>query len=113
MQVKADGEIIASYADGSLTTVGKVALANFVSPTGLKQMGNQQWEVTGLSGTATYSAPDSGASGSIISGALEQSNVDMSEEMVNLITAQRYFQANSKAIDANTQISDAVINLRS
>jgi flagellar hook protein FlgE len=113
VQVKDDGEIVASYADGSLTTIGKVALANFVSPSGLQQEGNQQWTVTGNSGPATYGVPDDGANGKIIAGALEQSNVDMSNEMVNLITAQRYFQANAKAIDSNTQISDAVINLRS
>ncbi|WP_206238363.1 flagellar hook-basal body protein [Novosphingobium terrae] len=113
VQVKDDGSIVAAYADGSTTTVGKVALASFVSPTGLKEMGSQQWEVTGLSGPATYGVPSSGGNGSILSGTLEQSNVDTATEMVGLITAQRYFQANAKAIDTNTQISDAVINLRS
>jgi flagellar hook protein FlgE len=113
VQVKADGSIFASYTDGSTTDIGKVALANFVSPTGLQQMGSQRWEVTGLSGPATYSVPDTGATGSILSGTLETSNVDTATEMVGLITAQRYFQANAKAIDTNTQISDAVINLRS
>jgi flagellar hook protein FlgE len=113
VQVKTDGSVIASYSDGTNTTVGKIALASFVSPTGLLQVGNQQWQVSGLSGPATYSAPTDGGTGTILSGELEQSNVDTASEMVSLITAQRYFQANAKAIDANTQISDSVINLRS
>lgn len=110
--VKTDGSIIAAYSDGSLITVGKVALASFVAPTGLLQMGNQDWQTTGLSGTATYNAPATSGMGNILSGSLEQSNVDIAEEMVGLITAQRYFQANAKAIDTATQIADAVINLR-
>lgn len=111
--VAKDGTIVAGYADGTTTTIGKVALASFSSPTGLKQMGTQQWEVTGLSGPATYDVPTAGNNGYILSGSLENSNVDTATEMVGLITAQRYFQANAKAIDANTQITDAVINLRS
>lgn len=113
VQVKDDGSIIASYSDASTAIIGKVALANFVSPTGLLQQGDQQWTVTGFSGAPIYGTPGDGAHGKLISGALEQSNVDTAEEMVSLITAQRYFQANAKAIDANTQISDSVINLRS
>jgi flagellar hook protein FlgE len=113
VQVASDGAIVASYTDATTTTVGKIALANFVSPTGLLQVGNQEWTVTGLSGPAVYSSPTTGGSGNVLSGSLEQSNVDTATEMVGLITAQRYFQANAKAIDANTQISDAVINLRS
>ena len=112
VNVKTDGTIVAAYADGSLTTIGKVALASFVSPSGLLQVGNQDWQATGLSGAANYNAPTSGGLGNILSGSLEQSNVDIAEEMVGLITAQRYFQANAKAIDTNTQIADAVIQLR-
>jgi hypothetical protein len=74
------------------------------SPSGLQQ-GNQEWTVTGF-GAPIYGTPNDGAHGKLISGALEQSNVETAEEMVNLITAQRYFQANAKAIDAFTQISD-------
>ena len=113
VQVKSDGSVIASYQDGSTTTIGKVALATFVAPTGLLAKGSQDWSATGISGTATYSQPSSNGTGDLLSGQLENSNVDMSTQMVNLITAQRYFQANSKAIDTTTQIADAVINLRS
>ena len=107
-----DGTVVASYADGTNETIGTVALASFVSPTGLKQVGSSNWEASGLSGAPMFGSPGTGSYGSLLSGALERSNVDIAEELVNLITAQRYFQANAKAIDTATQISQAVINLR-
>ncbi|MCB2061079.1 MAG: flagellar hook basal-body protein [Novosphingobium sp.] len=110
--VDTDGSVIASYADGTSETIGSVALASFIAPAGLKQVGSSNWEATGLSGTPTYGAAGSGTFGDVISGALERSNVDIAEELVSLITAQRYFQANAKAIDTATQISQTVINLR-
>ena len=96
----------------AVRAVGGVALASFISPTGLKKVGSANWEGTGLSGAATYGSPGTGAYGSLLSGALERSNVDIAEELVGLITAQRNFQANAKAIDTATQISQTVINLR-
>ena len=108
-----NGVITASYADGTNTAVGMVALASFLSPGGLRQEGSSNWTATGLSGSATYGQPDAGFFGGLMSGALERSNVDLSEEMVGLITAQRNFQANAKAIDTATQISQTIINLRS
>ncbi|MEQ1495534.1 MAG: flagellar hook basal-body protein [Novosphingobium sp.] len=110
--VKTDGSVIASYADGSVQSIGKVALASFVAPTGLLQVGNQDWQSTGISGPASYNQPGAGRFGNILSGSLEQSNVDIAEEMVGLITAQRYFQANAKAIDTATQLSQTIVNLR-
>ncbi|WP_260925022.1 flagellar hook-basal body protein [Novosphingobium sp. 9] len=110
--VDQEGQVVASYDDGTNTTVGVVALANFVAPNGLKQTGDSSWKVTGKSGAASYGAPGSGAFGAINSGTLERSNVDIAEELVDLISAQRYFQANAKAIDTATQISQTVINLR-
>ena len=107
-----EGVVTASYDDGSNLVVGTVALANFVSPTGLRQVGSSNWKSTGVSGAATYGTPGTGANGSLLSGALERSNVDIAEELVGLITAQRYFQANAKAIDTATQIAQTVINLR-
>ena len=79
----------------------------------LKQVGSSNWESTGISGEAKYGSPGSGQYGSLMSGAIERSNVDIAEELVGLITAQRNFQANAKAIDTATQISQTVINLRS
>ena len=101
--VQSDGSVVASYADGTTSTVGKLALASFVSPTGLLQMGNQDWQVTGLSGPASYNAPSTGGTGGILSGSLEQSNVNVSAQLVSLITAQQYYQANSKAISTASQ----------
>jgi flagellar hook protein FlgE len=113
VQIKSDGSVVAAYSDGSTDIVGKIALASFVSTGGLLSVGNQDWQATGLSGGPTYNQPTANGMGEIKSGELEQSNVDMATEMVGLITSQRFFQANSKAIDTATQISDAVINLRS
>jgi len=110
--VGGNGDVTASYADGTNTVIGRVALASFVAPSGLKQVGSSNWVATGLSGTATLGQPGNGQYGELLSGALERSNVDIAEELVGLITAQRDFQANAKAIDTATQISQTIINLR-
>lgn len=111
--VSETGVISASYADGSVDPIGAIALASFIAPTGLRQVGSSNWTSTGISGPAQYGAPGQGQYGSLMSGAIERSNVDIAEELVGLITAQRNFQANAKAIDTATQISQTVINLRS
>jgi len=113
ISVADNGQVIATYADGGQQFVGTVALANFIAPTGLKQLGSSNWESTVLSGPASYGIPSEGANGSLMSGALERSNVDIAEELVSLITAQRNFQANAKAIDTSTQATQAIMNLRS
>lgn len=113
VNVRTDGAVMAAYADGSSVEVGKIALAAFIAPPGLIQVGNQNWQATGISGPPSYGQPGASRFGTMLSGSLEQSNVDVAEEMVGLITAQRYFQANAKAIDTATQLSQTVINLRS
>ena len=110
--VGSDGVIRASYADGSNQPVGMVALATFMAPNGLKPVGSSNWESTGFSGAASYGEPGNGQYGALLSGSLERSNVDIAEELVGLITAQRNFQANAKAIDTATQIPQTVMNLR-
>ncbi|MFB0613794.1 flagellar hook-basal body protein [Aurantiacibacter poecillastricola] len=110
--IQNDGLISATYSDGTTEPVGRVALASFAAPTGLRPVGSSNWEATGFSGNPTFEAPDTGRTGQLRSGALEKSNVDLAEEMVGLITAQRNFQANAKAIDTATQFSQTVINLR-
>ena len=112
VSVEKDGSINAAYSDGSIEVVGRVALASFMSPTGLRQLGNSKWESTGQSGQAALGVPGVGRYGQLLSGAIERSNVDLAEEMVGLITAQRNFQANAKAIDTATQLSQTIINLR-
>ena len=107
-----DGTIKVSYADGSNETLGKVALAQFSAADGLKQTGSSNWVATGLSGEPEYGLPGAGIYGGLSSGSLERSNVDITEELVGLITMQRYFQANAKAIDTASQISQTVLNLR-
>lgn len=107
-----DGTVKVSYADGTNETIGKVALAQFSAPDGLKQTGSSNWVASGLSGQAEYGLPGGGIYGSLSSGSLERSNVDITEELVGLITMQRYFQANAKAIDTASQISQTVLNLR-
>ncbi len=113
VSITKDGSIAASYADGSIETVGRVALAGFTAPTGLRQIGGSKWEATGQSGAPTFGVPGVGRYGDLLSGSLERSNVDLAEEMVGLITAQRNFQANAKAIDTATQLSQTIVNLRS
>ena len=110
--MNADGQLIATFADGSSQVVGTVALATFSSVQGLIQAGSSNWEASGVSGAPKYGAPGTANYGSILSGALERSNVDIAEELVGLITAQRNFQANAKALDTATQISQTIINLR-
>ncbi|WP_226017563.1 flagellar hook-basal body protein [Novosphingobium sp. FKTRR1] len=107
-----NGNVTASYADGTNQVVGKITLATFISSQGLKQEGSSNWTATGISGVAVYGEPTVGQYGKLLSGSLERSNVDISEEMVSLITAQRDFQANAKTIDTTTQIATTIINLR-
>lgn len=113
VSIDGTGTLVATYADGSASPVGVLALASFVAPAGLKQMGTSSWTATGISGQATYGQPGSGLYGSLLTGTIERSNVDLSEELVSLITAQRNFQANAKAVDTATQITETIINLRS
>ena len=107
------GIVSATYADGSVERVFQLALATFPANDGLRPIGQTKWEVTGDSGNPAYGAPGQGQFGAIFSGALERSNVDLAEETVSLLTAQRNFQANARAIDTATQISQTVLNLRS
>ncbi len=111
--IDSTGNVVATYADGSNTTIGVLALASFVAPTAMRQEGSASWSATGVSGTAKYGQPGSGLYGNLMAGSLERSNVDIAEELVSLITAQRNFQANAKAVDTATQLSQTIINLRS
>ena len=110
--VDKDGMVRVSYADGTSEALGKVALAQFAAVDGLKQTGSSNWVASGLSGAADYGLPGGGIYGALSAGSLERSNVDITEELVGLITMQRYFQANAKAIDTASQISQTVLNLR-
>ena len=107
------GLITASFSNGESRALGKVAIATFTDPTGLKQTGGTYWSSTGLSGAPNLTGANEQGAGRLMSSTLEGSNVDITEELVNLIAAQRNFQANAKALDTQTQISQTIFNIRS
>ena len=108
-----DGLVTATFSDGTTQALGKVAIANFSNPSGLRQKGDAHWTVTGDSGAAEIGQAGTDGFGSIQSGALERANVDITEELVSLISAQRNFQANAKAIETSNTMTTAILNLRS
>ena len=93
--------------------LGRLVIANFNNQNGLKQIGNATYVETSVSGTAIVGEAGADGFGTILSGSLERSNVDITEELVSLITAQRNFQANAKSIETNSTITQAIINIRS
>lgn len=106
-----DGLVTATFSNGSTQKLGKVAMASFANPEGLRQLGDSRWGMTGNSGEAVVGAPGDGGLGAIQSGALEQANVDITEELVALIAAQRNFQANAKAIDTANTLTQTIVQL--
>lgn len=107
------GLITATFADGVTQMLGNIALAAFPSQDGLRQQGDAHWQATLQSGEAIYGSGNAGLFGTVRSGALERSNVDITEELVALISAQRNFQANAKAIESASNMTQAIVNLRS
>jgi len=112
VDVSDDGLIRATYSNGQAVPIGKIALANFANAQALNKIGNTQWKETADSGPVIAGEAATGSFGQIQSGALETSNVDLTKELVGLITAQRNFQANSKAIETNNTITQTIINIR-
>ncbi len=106
------GVIQATYTNSQTRTIGQVALANFTNPQGLQPSGNNHWVETYSSGPMQINAPGSGTAGLIQSSAVEDSNVDLTSELVNMITAQRYYQANAQTVKTEDQILQTLINLR-
>jgi len=111
LEVNDEGLVRASFTNGQTTALGKVALARFDNPQGLRQTGNTSWVETVDSGPVIGGEAGTGNFGLIQTGALESSNVDLTAELVNLITAQRNFQANSKAIETANSITQTIINI--
>lgn len=107
------GFVKASYSNGDIKTLGQVALVNFSNPSGLRQLGNSTWSSTGVSGQPVLGSAGDRGMGNLMSGMVERSNVDITEELVGLIAAQRNFQANAKALDTASQISQTIFNIRS
>ncbi|WP_375396736.1 flagellar hook protein FlgE [uncultured Sphingomonas sp.] len=110
--VDANGLVKASFSNGDTQSLGKVVLANFTDPTGLRQLGNSTWASTGLSGAPVLGTANVGGFGNLMSSTIERSNVDITEELVNLIAAQRNFQANAKALDTASQIQQTIFQIQ-
>lgn len=112
LDISGTGIILARYTNGQSKTLGQVALANFANPQGLRQLGDTSWAESFDSGVALVGLPGSASLGNLQSGALEGSNVDLTEQLVNMITAQRNFQANSQVIKTEDTITQTIINIR-
>jgi flagellar hook protein FlgE len=112
MSIDDEGFIFAQYTNGESQVLAQIALANFPNEQGLQAVGDTMWAASYDSGEANIGAPGSAALGVINSGALEESNVDLSAQLVNLIIAQRNYQANAKTIETADQTTQTIINLR-
>ncbi|HYF57610.1 MAG TPA: flagellar hook protein FlgE [Burkholderiaceae bacterium] len=106
------GMLIGRYSNGQSRPQGQILLANFVNPQGLVPLGNNAWVESGTSGQPTLGTPGSGILGSLESASVENSNVDMTAELVNMITAQRTYQANAQTIKTHDQLLQTIVNLR-
>ena len=106
------GVISGTYSNGRIETLGQIAIANFNGVDSLQQKGGASWGETVASGPALLGTPGAAGFGQIESNSLEASNVDMTKELVHMITAQRNFQANAKLISASDQLAQTIINLR-
>lgn len=104
-----DGLVTATYADGTDQMLGKIAMASFVAQEGLRPIGDSHWQATGDSGAPILDGPNVGT---VRSGALERANVDVTEELVALISAQRNFQANAKALETASNMTQAIVAIR-
>jgi len=112
VKIGSDGTLTASYSNGTTQSAGQLALATFRNNQGLMQINGGDWKQTAASGDPTVGAPNSGNFGSLQSGALEESNVDLTQELVNMMTAQRTYQANAQTIKTEDQIMNTLVNLR-
>ncbi|EWH09948.1 flagellar hook protein FlgE [Catenovulum agarivorans DS-2] len=107
-----DGLVSANYSNGTVDYLGRVALVRFANDQGLQQIGNVSWKETISSGQPLAGEANTGTFGTIVSSALEQSNVDITQELVDLITSQKSFQANSRALDVNSQLQQNILQIR-
>ena len=106
------GIVNARFTNGNSQALGQIAIANFANPQGLQQLGNTQWAETFSSGQALRGQAGNSGFGLVQSGALESANVDVTEQLVNMITAQRNFQANAQMISTADSITQTIINMR-
>lgn len=112
INVEDDGTISAKYTNGQTESMGQIKLANFRNVSGLEPSSGGYWVESKDSGGPVYGVPGTGSFGQLRGGSLEESNVDLTAELVNMMTAQRNYQANSQTIKTQDQIMNTVINLK-
>lgn len=112
INIGGDGSIVASYSNGVSRAEGMLTLASFRNPQGLASTGGNKWVETADSGLAVSGLPKTGTLGTLQSGALEDSNVDLTAELVNMMTAQRAYQSSAQAIKTQDQVFSTLVNLR-
>ncbi|KVC50577.1 flagellar hook protein FlgE [Burkholderia diffusa] len=109
--IGADGKLTGNYSNGQTAVLGQIVLANFNNPNGLVNLGGNQYAESSASGVPQISSPGSTNHGSLQGSALENSNVDLTSQLVNLITAQRNYQANAQTIKTQQTVDQTLINL--
>ncbi|AOS80699.1 MULTISPECIES: flagellar hook protein FlgE [Hydrogenophaga] len=109
VSIDEDGAVLAQYSNGERQRIGTVALANFPNEDALANVSDTSWTITNASGEPLYDAPGVGQAGSLVAGALEQSNVEMTSELVSLMTSQRNYQANTKVFQTQNQIMQSLM----
>jgi flagellar hook protein FlgE len=112
ISISQDGVVTATFGNGSQQALGAIAMASFAAIEGLRPIGDAHWQATGDSGAPQLNQAANGPLGTIRSGALERANVDLTEELVALIGAQRNFQANAQAIETASTLTQTIINLQ-
>ncbi|MBI2382559.1 MAG: flagellar hook protein FlgE [Gammaproteobacteria bacterium] len=112
LEITQEGVVQARYSNGQAIALGELAIANFRNPQGLQQAGDTNWTESVASGDPTFGVAGTGSLGLIVSGGLEGSNVDLTEQLVSMIAAQRNFQANAKMIETTDQVTQTIINIR-
>lgn len=110
--IEGTGVVTARYSNGQSKAAGQVELANFINPQGLQPLGGNRWARTLTSGEAVVGVAGDGNLGRIQSGALEESNIDLTAELVNMVTAQRAYQASAQTIKTQDQVLQTIVNLR-
>ena len=111
-QINPDGKLVGSFSDGTKRVFGQIALTTFNNPPGLEKVGGSMYRQTNNSGVADTGIPANGGRGTVESGTLEMSNVDLAQEFTNLIVAQRGFQANSKVVSTSDEVLSDLIQMK-
>ena len=110
--VEPDGKVVGTFSNGNVHSIGQIATALFLSPGNLEGMGDNLFRESIESGAPAIGAPNSGGRGQVFSGALEQSNVDLTNEFTQMIITQRAFQASSRTITTSDEMLAEVVNLK-